>query len=194
MMSAGFVWIILLVLAALVLAVARLYGRATRKVVSELQILNSEGRTGTALVVYSAGLGESLAKASRAFAEGLVSDGWRVEMTTASAEAPADLSGYDLLVLGAHTYFWTPDRVIQQYLGRLGDLAGQRTVVIVTALGQGERSTGILKKRIQEASGDVIKTLILYTMRPNEDLYGINDAEEIATRESRALQLVSEGV
>ena len=105
--------------------VARLYVRASREIVSEIAILNPKGSTGTALLVYSAGLGGFLARVSRAFAEGLVANDWRVEMTTASVQAPTDLSGYDLLILGGHTYFWTPDRVIQRYLSRLGDLAGR---------------------------------------------------------------------
>ena len=62
---------------------------------------------------------------TRAFSEGLVSNGWRVDVTTASKEAPTDLTGYDLLVLSAPTYDWVPAKPIQRYLERLGDLGGQ---------------------------------------------------------------------
>ena len=68
------------------------------------------------------------------FAEGLVANGWRVEMTTASSKTPTGLAGYDMLVLGGPTY-GLHRRPIQAYLNRLGDLGGERMVTIITALG-----------------------------------------------------------
>ncbi len=101
--------------------------------------------------------------------EGLVSNGWRVEVTTPSAQTATDLSGYDLLVLGGPTYGFTPNQAIKRYLKRLGDLDGQRTVTIITALGAGERSTAIMENLVRQANGDLVRALLLYKSRPNDD-------------------------
>ena len=161
-------------------------------VASEVEVRNPEGNAGTALVVYHPGKSDFHERVTSGFAEGLVSNGWRVEITSASAQAPTDLSGYDLLVLGGPTYWFTPNRPIRRYLNRLGDLGGQRTVTIITAMGLGGRSISIMEEDIQQANGDLVKSLILYTLRPNEDLYGINDAVEIATQAAKAIPLPGE--
>jgi flavorubredoxin len=160
-------WVVVLVI--VVAAVAWLdYGR-NKEIVSEVRVLNSEGETGTALVVYHPGKSDFQQQVFSGFAEGLVSRGWRVEMTTPSSQAPTNLSGYDLLVLGGPTYWFTPNRPIKRYLSQLGDLKGQRTVSIITALGAGERSTATMQRLVREANGDLANALLLYKMRPNDD-------------------------
>jgi len=77
-------------------------------------------------------------------------------------------------------------------LGRLGDLGGKPTVTIITAMGAGRRSASIMEKDVREANGDLVKSLLLYTLRPNEDLYGINDAVEIATKTAKQIPLPGE--
>ena len=162
------------------------------EVVSGVEVLNTGGTAGTALVVYHPGKSEFQRDVSYAFAEGLVSNGWRVEITTASSQAPTDLSGYDLLVLGAPTYDWRPAKRLQRYLRGLGDLGGQRTVTIISGMGYAELSGPTMEKLVREVNGDLVKSLILYTMRPNEDLYGINDAVEIATQAAKEIHLPGE--
>lgn len=183
---------LIVVLVVLAAAIALSYFWLNREVVSEVGILNPEGDTGTALVVYHPGRSDFQEKVTYAFAEGLVSNGWRVEITTASSQAPTDLAGYGLLVLGGPTYWFAPNRPIRRYLSRLGDLGGQPTVAIITAMGAGGRSISIMEKQVREANGDLVKSLILYTVRPNEDLYGINDAVEIATQAAREILLPGE--
>jgi flavorubredoxin len=161
--------IVFAVLAVIVVAVAWLdYGR-NKEVASEVEVLNPEGTTGTALVVYHPGKSDFQRRVFSGFMEGLVSNGWRVESTTPSAQTPTDLSSLDLLVLGGPTYWFTPNRPIKRYLNRLGDLQGQRTVTIITALGAGERSASIIKRQVREANGNLVKALLLYKMRPNDD-------------------------
>jgi flavorubredoxin len=177
------------VLVILVAAVGLSYLWLNKEVVSEVEVRNPGGNAGTALVVYHPGKSDFHNRVTSGFVEGLVSNGWRVEITTASTQAPTDLSGYDLLVLGGPTYWFTPNRPIRRYLSRLGDLGGQRTITIITAMGAGERSTSIMEKQVREANGNLVNALILYTTRPNEDLYGINDAVEIATRAAKEIAL-----
>jgi flavorubredoxin len=184
--------VLLVVLVVLAAAIVLSYLWLNREVVSEVEVRNPEGGAGMALVVYHPGRSDFQEKVTYAFAESLVSSGWRVEITTASSQAPTDLSGYDLLVLGGPTYWFTPARPVRRYLNRLGDLRGQRTVTIITAMGLGGRSISIMDQDVREANGDLVKSLILYTMRPNEDLYGINDAVEIVTQAAKEVPLPGE--
>jgi hypothetical protein len=70
-----------------------------KDVVSGIEVINPNGNK-TALVVYQAGLTAFPKDTSYAFANGLAASWWRVEITTASSQAPSDLSNYSLLVLG----------------------------------------------------------------------------------------------
>lgn len=178
---------LVIVLVIVVAAVAWLdYGR-NKEVVSEVKIMNPEGDggyttpLGTALVVYHPGKSDFQHEVFSGFAEGLASKGWRVEITTPSSRTPTDLSGYDLLVLGGPTYWFTPNRPIRRYLDRLGDLGGQRTVTIITALGAGERSGAIMERLVREANGELVNALLLYKMRPNDD------DNYVSSKQNRAL-------
>jgi flavorubredoxin len=185
-------WIALLVVLVLFVVVVLLdYGR-NKEVVSEIKSLNPEGDGGTALVVYHPGKSDFQHRVFSGFVEGLVSRGWRVEITTPSFRAPTDLSGYDLLVLGGPTYWFTPNRPIRRYLSRLGDLGGQRTVTIITALGAGERSTSVMEKQVREANGDLVNALLLYKMRPNDDDNYIDSQQNQALAVEMATQVAEE--
>jgi hypothetical protein len=159
------------------------------EVVSTPEILNAEGDTGTALVVYHPGKSDFQRDVSYAFAEGLVSHGWRVEITTASSQTPTDLSEFDLLVLGSPTYDWLPAEPVQAYVDRLGDLAGKPVVTIISGAGYTELSQPAMERLVQEAGGQVVKSLAVWSMRPNEDLYGINDATEAMRRAAQGISL-----
>jgi flavorubredoxin len=167
------------------------YGR-NKEVVSEVKTLNPEGDGGTALVVYHPGKSDFQRRVFSGFTEGLVSNGWRVEITTPSSQAPTDLSGYDLLVLGGPTYWFTPNRPIRRYLSRLGNLGGQRTVTIITAMGAGERSTSIMEKQVREANGDLVNALLLYKMRPNDDDNYVDSKQNQALAVKMATQSAKE--
>jgi hypothetical protein len=179
--------LLIAVLVILIVGVALLYFVTSQEVASSTEVLNRGGDQGTALVVYHPGLTGFHERVTSAFADGLVSNGWRVEMTTASPYAPTDLSSYDLLVLGGPTYFWTPCRPIKIYLSRLGDLGGKRTTIIITALGMGERSISTMERLVRAANGDLVKSLLLYSLAPNEDIYGTNDTEQIASQVAREM-------
>jgi flavorubredoxin len=189
-------FIALIVITIILAAVAaRMYYEHNKEVVDEVKVLNPGESVGTALVVYHHGKSDFQHRVVSGFAEGLVSNGWRVEMTTASDQAPTDLSDYNLLVLGGPTYIFTPDRPIRSYLGKLGDLKGQRTVVITTGMGAGKRSSSIMERLVREANGDLVKSLLLYKIRPNNDNRYVNGkqnralAVEIATQAAKEIPL-----
>ncbi|MBN1358039.1 hypothetical protein JW988_04635, partial [Candidatus Bathyarchaeota archaeon] len=64
-------------------------------VVTEVVVMNEEANE-TALVLYHPGLSSFAHDVAYAFADGLVSSGWRVEIATPSSEAPTDASEYGL--------------------------------------------------------------------------------------------------
>jgi hypothetical protein len=185
----------LVTVSALTLAVLSLswYGLLSswinQGVVSAVETVNPDGDTGTALIVYHPGKSSFQRDVSDAFADGLVSNGWRVEITTASLRAPKDLSSYDLLVLGAPTYDWLPAKPIQAYVARLGDLAGKPTVTIISGAGYTELSQPAMERLVHEAGGQLVRSLAVWTMRPNEDLYGTNDAKEAMRQAAQQISL-----
>ncbi len=190
-MSSGTL-LVIIVPAILIAAFAWLFYGRNKEIVSAVETLNPEGSIGAALVVYHLGKSDFQRRVFTGFTEGLVSNGWRVEVTTPSAQTPTGLSGYDLLVLGGPTYVFTPNRPIKRYLSRLGDLAGQRTVTIITALGSGERSTAIMESLVREANGDLVKALLLYKLRPNDDNQNVNSEQNRAIAVKMATQAAKE--
>jgi flavorubredoxin len=134
-----------------------------------VEVRNAGGDTGSALVVYHPGRGTFHRRVVGGFVDGLGASGWRVEVATANDQAPRELANYDLLVLGSPTYWFTPSLPIRRYLRQLGDPEGQPTVTIVTGLGAGERSSKVLQGKVRDAHGNLVKSLTLYRMRPNDD-------------------------
>ena len=165
-----------------------------REVVSEVKTLNSDGKGGTALVVYNPGKSDFQHRVFTGFAEGLVSNGWRVEVATPSGQTPTDLAGYDLLVLGGATYGFKPNQPIQTYVHRLGDLGGKPTVTIITALGMGERSSRIMEQLVRQANGNLAQALVLYKVRPNDEDNPVGGSQnqdvavEMATRAAMEIE------
>jgi len=159
--------ILLTILATLILGSAFLFYKINSDVISKIKVLNPQGEN-KALVIYHPGLSDFQRKVTLAFANGLVSSGWRVEVTTASSRAVADLSSYDLLVLGSPTYGFKPASSIQRYISRVGDFQGKQTVVIVTAAGSAGGSLAIMEKLIQDRNGFIVKSLKLFTQAPND--------------------------
>jgi len=156
------------------------------EVVSNVKVLNSESDKGTALVIYQKGLRDFQPKVASAFAAGLISSGWRVEITTVSSHAPTDISNYDLLVIVWPTYFFSPSLPIRRYLRRVRDLEGKHTVIICTAAGAPAGSCEKMKSLVQAANGSVVKSLTLFTMRPNE---GNGDPLQIAANIGKGIPL-----
>lgn len=183
-----------LVIVLIVLAVTCIlsYLWLNKDIVSQVEVRNPSGDVGTALIVYHPGKSDFSEKVTSGFAEGLVSNGWRVEVTTASTQTPTGLSDYDLLVLGGPTYYFAPNRSIRRYLSRLGDLRGLHTVTIITAMGSGERSTSIMEKQVREANGDLVNALLLYTMRPNDDDNYVDGKQNQALAVKMAIQAAKE--
>jgi hypothetical protein len=93
--------------------------------------------------------------------ERLAASGWRVEITTASSQAPSNLSKYSLLVLGFPTYGSALGQTIVRYLDRLGDLHGINTAIIALASSTPQKSADVMTQKVQAANGTVVKSFAL---------------------------------
>jgi hypothetical protein len=159
-------------------------GRANAEVVSPVTTLGGTGSAGRALIVHHQGHGSRhfQARIQRAFAEGLTSQGWQVDITTASRETPTDVSRYQLVVLGAQTYNWCPAGPIVDYVERLGDLKGKPVVVVISGGGMTDRAMRVLQEQLVKARGTIVEAIEIWTSRPNEDRHGLSDPVAIMRR------------
>ncbi len=141
----------------------------SREVVSAAKILNPQSENSRALIVWHPGKSNFPERIIMSFADGLTTNGWRVEMTTASSQAPSDLAAYDLIVLGAPVYWAAPARPLTTYMTRLGDLQGKRTVILLTASGNADEALRATKSMVATAHGEIVEAITLYRWRPNRE-------------------------
>jgi hypothetical protein len=162
-------------------------GRANAEFVSPVTRLGGDGIAGRALIVHHRGRGATQfqARMQRAFAEGLQAQGCQVDITTASRQTSTDLSGYDLLVLGAQAYNWCPARPVVDYVDRACSLRGKPVVVIVSGGGMTERAMRVLQTRIVKAGGAIVNAIEIWTSRSNEERHGLTDPVVIMRRAGR---------
>jgi hypothetical protein len=125
-----------------------------KDVVSPIVVINPGG-VKTALIVYQPGLSSAPKDNSYTFAYGVNLSGWRVEITTASPEAPSDLSNYSLLVIAFPIYGGAPGTAAIRYVDRLGNLQGIHAVIIDVPA-----SENIMRKKVEAKNGTVIETLV----------------------------------
>ena len=133
-----------------------------RDIVSGIDVMNSDGSK-TALVVYQPGFTGFPRDVSYAFANGLASSGWKVEITTAGSQAPSNLSGYSLLVLGFPVYGGRPGDAIVRYVNRMSNLTGISTVIIaLDGLNSPGESVDIMKQKVKALNGIFHESLALW--------------------------------
>ncbi len=177
--------ILLIVILSFVIVVAGVLGFIFIKIgndyVSEIEVLNPNG-TRNALLIYHPGLSSFMKDVTYAFADGLAENGWRVEITTASYQAPTDLSDYSLLVLGSPVYADSPSPTIKRLVERIDDLTRIDTVLLVTSAGSEGGAETSMKQTVEEHNGSVELILSLFTMAPNE-----GDPLDIAEQAGRDL-------
>jgi len=162
-----------IVLAAFIIAIiviasllAYAYAVINTEVVSDINIVNVAGAR-NALVIYQPAITEFPVDVARAFADGLALNNWRVEIVTASTQAPSNISNYDLLAIVFPIYASSVPAPITRYIDRVGNLQEISTVIIgCGAMGPGDTITA-LSDKVQAANGNVNQTIALYTLAPN---------------------------
>jgi flavorubredoxin len=178
------VFVAIIIFVVVVVGVAGfIFFKINNDYVSGIEVLNADGAE-TALIIYHPGLSSFMRDVTYAFADGLVENGWRVEVTTASSEAPTDLSNYSLLVLGSPVYAGNPSPTIKRHLERMGDLNGIDTVILVTSGGSDGSTEAYLQQAVEDHNGVVTNVLSLFTSTPNE---GDGDPLDIAEQAGREI-------
>ncbi len=159
--------ILLITLAVLVSIAGYLEYSVYREVTTPTETLNPQG-TKTALVLYHPGLSNFTQDIAYAYANGLASSGWRVDITTVSPQAPTSLSNYQLLALTWPLYDLNPAPTITNYVHRIGNLSGMSTTII--AVGGGINpldAPGAMNRIVQDAHGTVVQSLTIFRSQRN---------------------------
>jgi hypothetical protein len=160
---------LLIVLVALVSVGGYLEYSVYREVSKQTEVLNATGPK-TALVIYHPGLTDFARNITYTYAEGLVSSGWRVEIATASPQAPTNISKYSLLALSWPIYDLNPAPTIIAQIHRIGNLNGVNTTII--AIGGGLdplNAPKAMNKIVQDANGTIIQQLTSFRSQHNQD-------------------------
>jgi len=131
------------------------------------ETLNPSGSK-IALVIYHPGLTSFTKDVASAYADGLVSSGWQVELTTASSQAPSDLSKYSMLALCWPIYDFNPAPTLTNYIHRVGNLNDINTTIITVGGGIDPLNTpATMNKTVQDANGQVIQQLTMFRSNRN---------------------------
>lgn len=188
--TGGVVWAAVLSGAATYAFIAGLIlPRANREHEAPVTDLGGSGEAGRALIVYHSIGGRFQPAIERALAEGLQTQGWQVQMTTASQVTPTDVSTYQLLVLGAPAVAQHPARPVVDYLKRVGDLRGKPVALVVSAGGMGGPALRSLHNQVAAAHGRVVADIEVWTDRDNVPRHGLSDPEAILRREGARLKV-----
>jgi hypothetical protein len=84
-------------------------------------------------------------------------------------------------VVASNTYAFAPEAPITRHLDRIGDLEGIQTVLLTLGAGSAEGSKQALENMIQAENGTIVKSLLLYSLAPNEgDLSATELAKQAA--------------
>ncbi len=138
-----------------------------REVPTQTQVLNGNGAK-TVLVIYQPGLTDFARNVTYTYAEALASSGWRVEIVTASPQAPTDISKYSLLALIWSIYDFNPAPTITNQIHRIGNLNGVNTAIV--AIGGGLdplNAPNAMNKIVQGANGTIVQSLTSYRSQHN---------------------------
>ncbi len=158
---------ILLIVLAVFVGLGAYLEYSVYREVSLTETLNPSGSK-IALVIYHPGLTSFSKDVALAYADGLVSSGWQVELTTASSQAPSDMSKYSLLVLCWPIYDFNPAPTITNYVHRIGDLQGINTTIITVGGGLDPlNAPAAMNKTVQDAHGTIIQSLTMYRSNRN---------------------------
>lgn len=192
-------WTGMLTAAAVIAAIAAgsgywLQRRINADIVTPVTETNPDGTAGKALMVYQPGLTDFQAKVTAGFGEGLAEAGWRVFTTTASDQAPSELAGYDVVVLGAPVYGGAPGKPLTRYIERVSDFADKPVIVLLTAGGDARPAIGLTEQAVVRRHGRPVGSLGLTTNRPNDagnEFTGSNAerAVEVARKAGRTFRL-----
>lgn len=160
---------ILGVVAAILVIVGAVTTYATMHTHDSPILVVNQGGQATALVVYHPGLSSFQQEMTDAFLDGLVDAGWRVEVTTVGDHAPLNVAPYRLVVFGAPVYWSSPARPLRHYIAAVKGLHEMPTAIVLTGTGSVDGAKAEAERLVRAAGGDVVASLALTSMRPNDE-------------------------
>lgn len=107
-------------------------------------------------------------KICRSFAEGLAPKDWNSKIVTVTAANGIEAETFDLYVICANTYNWSPDKAIRNYIKGVDYLKGKRVVAITLGSGSTKRSQRILEDLLQEKQALLVDSRSFWLMKPND--------------------------
>ena len=151
-------------------------------IISDIIVINDDGIS-TALLIYHPGFTSFTTDVSYAFSNGLMSNDWRIEITTPSDQAPSDVSEYDLFIFCSPVYGFGPTPTINRHINRINDFQGKSVITILTAAGSPGNSAQVLQEIIEQKNGIVQSEIILFSLAPNtEDKNAIDLIKELGMK------------
>lgn len=152
----------LLIVSAVLVGVGAYLEYSVFREVASTEILNNSGSK-TALLIYHPGLTSYAKDVAYGYAEGLVTNNWRVEVVTASQQAPTNLSQYSLLVLCWAIYDFNPAPTITNYLHRVGDLQNINSAIITIGGGLDPlNAKEAMNNTVKSLNGSIIQSLTMF--------------------------------
>ncbi len=176
--------IIVIILGATIGAIA---WKSNLETVTQLKTINPTSSGPRVIVVYSPGISDFHQRMVDSFTSGLVASNWSVDIVTASSQAPIDLTGYSLLVIGGPLYGGQPSKPVQDYMARLTDLNGLRVFTLLTTAGNPRDADQIMTNWITTHGGVEAGKLTLFTMAPNTPVDGTSDPTLIAAKTAQSI-------
>lgn len=168
---------LLIVLAVFVSIGGYLEYSVYREVPTDTQVLNPDGAK-MALVIYQPGLTDFARNITYTYANALAASGWRVEIATASPQAPTNITKYSLLALVWPIYDLNPAPTITNQIHRIGNLNGVNTAIV--AIGGGIdplNAPAAMNKIVQDTNGTVVQSLTSFRSQHNIDTLAEKAAE-----------------
>lgn len=108
------------------------------------EVLEGESGAPRALVVYQPSLTSAAGDVARWIAEGLNEGGYEVTLNRPGYHLSADISAYDVIVLGGPNYGSNFPEALFEYVDRIEDFGGKRVILFCTA-GSSEGKTELEK-------------------------------------------------
>jgi flavorubredoxin len=179
--------IIIIIIVILITVSGITIWKASQETITPLRTLNPQSSASKALVAYSPGISDFPQKTAEAFADGLAASNWHVDIVTASSQAPTDLTGYTLLVIGGPIYGGQPSKPVQDYMARLGDLEGLRVYTLLTSAGENPQAEEAMSSWVTAHGGVEAGMLVLHTMVPNTPVDGVSDPTQIAAKAAQSI-------
>jgi hypothetical protein len=103
-----------------------------------------------------------------AFAEGL--EDYKISTTVVSYDlVDSSLDDYDLIVLCANTYNWSPDWKISGFIKKHNELKGKNCVAITLGSGSTARASRKHEENIKEKGGILLGSKTYWLLRPNDE-------------------------